>query len=93
MGDLLEGSEAISSFAESFFAWYPGAQLTLLQAFGEGMGETPVICGIFALKVTDPTGQTCDLLVAVLLQAPEGKITHEALYYEPNLLIKYGWVK
>jgi ketosteroid isomerase-like protein len=88
-----EGQEALTSFAESFFAWYPEAQWTLLQSFGEWEGEAPLIGGTYAVKVTDSSDQPCEVLVAVLLQASEGKITHEDLYYEPDSLIKCGWVK
>jgi hypothetical protein len=92
-GEFLEGSEAISSFAESFFARYPSAKLTLLQAFGEGKGETPIIGGTYAVEVTNSTNQPCDVLFGVLLQASEGKITHETLYYEPDSLVKCGWAQ
>jgi hypothetical protein len=92
-GEFLVGSEAISSFAESFFVRCPGSKLTLLQAFGEGKGETPTIGGIYAVEVTDIANQPCEILVAVLLKASEGKITHEALYYESDSLIDCGWAQ
>jgi ketosteroid isomerase-like protein len=88
-----EGQEAITSFAESFFAWYPDALWILLQSFGEWQGESPIIGGTFAVEVTDSANQTCEVLVAVLLQASEGKIAHESIYYEPDSLIKCGWAK
>ena len=88
-----EGSEAVSSFAKLFFTWYPGAQWTLLQSFGEWWGESPLIGGTFSVEVTDTAKQPCEVLVAVLLQASAGKISHETLYYEPDSLIKCGWVK
>jgi hypothetical protein len=92
-GEHQEGSTAVASFAKSFFSWYPGAQWTLHQVFGEWAGESPTIGGTYAVEVTDSANQPCEVLVAVLLQASEGKITHEALYYEPDSLIKCGWVK
>lgn len=92
-GESQAGSEAVSSFAKSFFAWYPGVKWNLQQSFGEWRGESPLIGGTYAVEVTDSTNQPCDVLVAVLLKASEGKITHEALYYEPDSLIKCGWVK
>jgi ketosteroid isomerase-like protein len=88
-----EGQEALTSFAESFFAWYPDAPWTLLQSFGEWKGEAPLIGGTYSIKVTDSFDQPCEVLVAVLLQASEGKITHEDLYYQPDSLIKCGWAK
>jgi hypothetical protein len=96
LGELQEGSKTISCNAESFFARYPGAQWTLLQAFGEGhgwQGEPPIIGGSFAIRVTDPTGQPCEALAAVLLQASGGQIIHEALYYEPDSLTRCGWMR
>jgi ketosteroid isomerase-like protein len=92
-GEQQEGSTAITSFAKSFFNWYPGVQWTLHQVFGEWAGESPTIGGTFSIKATDSTNQPCEVLVAVLLQAYEGKIAHESLYYEPDSLIKCGWAK
>lgn len=88
-----EGQEALTSFAQTFFAWYQHAQWTLLQSFGEWQGEAPLIGGTYAVEVTDSTNQPCEVLVAVLLQTSEGKITHEDLYYEPDSLIQCGWAK
>ena len=83
----------MSSFARSFFAWYPGARWTLLQTFGEWAGESPTIGGTYKVEVSDATNQPCEVLVAVILQASEGKITPEALYYEPASIIKCGWAQ
>lgn len=91
--ELQEGNKAIVSFAESFFAWYPKAEWSQLQAFGEWRGESPVTGGIFSVEVADTANQPCEILVAVLLQASEGKITSETIYYEPDSLIKCGWAK
>ena len=88
-----EGYEAITSFAKSFFYWYPGARWTLLQTFGEWAGETPTLGGTYKVEVTDSANQPCEIHVAVLLKASEGQINHEALYYEPDSLIKCGWAK
>lgn len=88
-----EGQDAITSFAKSFFAWYPGAKWNLQQSFGEWQGESPITGGTYSIKVTDSSDQPCEVLVAVLLQASEGKIAHEDLYYEPASLIKCGWAK
>jgi hypothetical protein len=92
-GELQEGSEAVSTFAKSFFSWYPGARWTLLQTFGEWAGESPTIGGTYTVEVTDSANQPCEVLVAVLLQAYEGKIAHETVYYEPDSLIKCGLAK
>ena len=63
-----QGSEAVNSFARSFFAWYPGAQWTLLQTFGEWAGESPTIGGTYKVEVTDSANQPCGIHVAVLLK-------------------------
>jgi hypothetical protein len=88
-----EGHDAITSFAKSFFAWYPGVKWNLQQSFGEWQGESPTIGGTYSVMVNDSANQPCEVHIAVLLQAPEGKITHESLYYEPDPLIKCGWAK
>jgi ketosteroid isomerase-like protein len=92
-GESQQGRDAISSFANSFFAWYPGAPWGLKLAFGEGQGDAPVIGGLFEVLVKDISGQPCAVKAAVLLQAVDGKITHETIYYEPESLIKCGWAR
>jgi hypothetical protein len=92
-GEHQEESTAITSFAKSFFNWYPGVQWTLHQVFGEWAGVSPTIGGTYKVEVSDATNQPCEVLVAVLLKASEGKITNESLYYEPDSLIKCGWAK
>jgi ketosteroid isomerase-like protein len=88
-----EGQDAITSFAKSFFAWYPGIKWTLNQSFGEWKGTSPTIGGTYSIMVNDYANQPCEVHIAVLLQAPEGKITHETLYYEPDSLVKCGWAQ
>jgi len=88
-----EGQDAIVSFAKSFFAWYPNAKWTLQQSFGEWNGKSPTIGGTYSVMVNDSDNQPCEVHIAVLLQTPEGKITHETLYYEPDSLVKCGWSK
>jgi len=88
-----EGPEAIMSFAESFFAWYPDAQWNLLLPFGEGHGTAPRTGGVYAINVSDPYGQTCEVQIAVLLNTSEDQIVQEALYYEPDSLISCGWAR
>lgn len=88
-----EGREAITSFAESFFAWYPGAQWKLLLPFGDGRGDAPVTGGVYAIRVSGPGNQPCEVHVAVLLKTSDDEIVHEALYYEPDSLISCGWAR
>jgi ketosteroid isomerase-like protein len=90
-GEIQQGREEITSFAKSFFAWYPGAPWGLSLAFGEGQGDSPMIGGLFNVLVKDTRGQPCAIQAAVLLQAVEGKITHETIYYQPDSLILCGW--
>ncbi len=96
LGGYQEGSEAVRSSAESFFARYPGAQWTLLQAFGQGQGyqgALPLNGGTFTIKITDSVGQPCNVNAAVLLNISGGQIIHESLYYEPDSLIRCGLVR
>ncbi len=95
-GELQEGRQAISSFAESFFAEHPGIKLTFFQTFGEAQGwqgEPPVIGGAFYIDAAGPTGQPCEVLGAVLLQTSNGTIIHEAHYYDADSLISCGCIK
>ena len=88
-----EGREAIMSFAEAFFAWYPGAQWNILLPFGDGRGDEPVTGGVYAIRMSGPGGQPCEVHVAVLLNTFEDQIVQEALYYEPDSLIRCGWAR
>ena len=88
-----EGREAITSFAESFFAWYPGAQWNLLLPFGDGRGDAPVMGGVYAIRVSGPGDQPCEVHVAVLLKTSDDQIVHEALYYRADSLISCGWAR
>ena len=92
-GERAEGREAITSFAESFFAWYPGAQWNLLLPFGEGRGDAPMTGGVYAIRVSGPGDQPCEVHVAVLLNTSEDQIVHEALYYGADSLISCGWAR
>ena len=87
-GERQEGRGAIASFADSFFASYPGAQWDLLLAFGDGKGEDPMTGGVFAITVGEGA---CEVRTAVLLKASEDRIVHESVYYEPDSLIACGW--
>jgi hypothetical protein len=92
-GQRAEGRRAISSFAESFFAWYPGAQWKLLLPFGDGRLQGPVVGGVFALKVSGPSGERCEVQAAVLLKTSDDQIVREALYYGGDSLISCGWAR
>jgi len=88
-----EGQKAIATFARAFFDWYPGGLWNISFDFGEGIGNAPITGGLYKIKVTDLTGQPCEIKVAVLLQAAENLITQETVYYEPQSLISCGWAK
>jgi ketosteroid isomerase-like protein len=90
-----EESKAIKAFAESFFTWYPGAQWTPLVMFGEkGFHDKPQAIGSsYAIEVTDPTGEACEVMVVVLLHVFEGEIVQEDLYYDTDSLIQCGWAQ
>jgi hypothetical protein len=92
LGELQNGSEAITSFAETFFARHPGAEWTPLHAFGEGSASID-LGGTFSVLAADPTGQSCQVLVAVVLQASGSRIVHEALYYDADSLTRCRWVQ
>jgi ketosteroid isomerase-like protein len=92
-GERTEGQGAISSFAESFFAWYPGAQWKLLLPFGDGQHHAPVVGGVFAITVSGPSGERCEVHAAVLLKTSGDQIVHEALYYGADSLISCGWAR
>jgi len=92
-GEMQPGREAIGSFAKSFFAWYPGARWSLSMGFGEGRGDSPKTGGLFVIRVNGLDGQPCDVRAGVLLQTAEDQIVHEDLFYEPQSLIKCGWVR
>jgi ketosteroid isomerase-like protein len=92
-GETQNGQAAISSFAKSFFAWYPSAPWRLTVAFGEGQGDAAMVGGLFDILVKDSSGQPCAVKAGVLLQADSGKITHETIYYQPDSLIQCGWAR
>jgi hypothetical protein len=92
-GERAEGREAITSFAESFFAWYPGAQWKLLLPFSDGRHQSPVAGGVFAITVSGPSGERCEVHAAVLLKTAEDLIVHESLYYGADSLISCGWAR
>lgn len=92
-GESQAGRADIAAFAKTFFGWYPGVQWTLNLAFGDGHGGNPVTGGTYAIRVSDLSGQPCDVQVAVLLWTSENLISQEITYYEPESLVKCGWAR
>jgi ketosteroid isomerase-like protein len=92
-GKNQQGREAILSFVKSFFAWHPGTAWILSLPFGEGQGDAPIAGGLFSILVKDTRGQPCAVKAGVLLQAADGKIIHETIYYEADSLIQCGWAR
>ena len=92
-GERAEGREAITSFAESFFAWYSGARWKLLLPFGDGWPHAPVMGGVFAITVSGPSGEQCEVHAAVRVKTSDDQIVHEALYYGADSLASCGWAR
>jgi len=94
-GESQKNRSSIKNFAESFFTWYPNAQWTTLEIFGERayLDKPQVVGSSFKIQVIDATGKVCKVEAVVLLHVLEGKIIQEDLYYEPNSLIQCGWAK
>jgi hypothetical protein len=86
------GQNAIRDYAESFFAWYPGAQWSLSAGFGEGNGTDQITGGLYTITVIDNNGQSCEVKVAVLFRLTDNLVTHETLFYQPRSIIACGWV-
>jgi hypothetical protein len=82
-----------SRVAESFFAWYPGAQWKLLLPFGDWRLGAPVAGGVFAITVSGVSGERCEVHAAVLLKTSDNQIVHEALYFGADSLISCGWAR
>jgi hypothetical protein len=49
--------------------------------------------GTYAIRVSDLSGQPCDVQVAVLLWTSENLISQEIIYFEPQSLLKCGWAR
>jgi ketosteroid isomerase-like protein len=90
-----QGNKAIRDFAESFFTWYPDAQWTPTQMFGERFyqDKPQTIGSAYFLRTSNPIGETCEVMVVVLLQVFEGKIIQEEIFYQPGSLITCGWTQ
>jgi ketosteroid isomerase-like protein len=89
------GVSEIKAFAASFFTQYPEAQWTPLVMFGEkGFSDKPQAIGSsYAIEVTDPTGEACEVMAVVLLHVLDGKIVQEDLYYNADSLIQCAWAE
>jgi hypothetical protein len=89
-----QGNQAINQYAAKFFAWYPDAQLTLQQSFGELPREIKR-GGVYSLQAKHSTGQACEVKMLVVMEPDETdeKIAQEWLYYNANSLIACGWAR
>jgi hypothetical protein len=83
-GIHIEGVEALSMAAFSFFADHPNA-VWEAQMFFDGNNAH---VGFFSITDTDG----CPVRVAVLIDPDDGKITHEEVYYETASLLACGWL-
>jgi len=92
-GERQEGREAVTSFADSFFASYPGAEWDLLVPFGDGTEDDPATGGVFAITVGGAGEETCEVQAAVLVETSEDHIVHESVYYDADSLIACGWAR
>jgi WD40 repeat protein len=94
-GETQQGLKEIQTFAQSFFSWYPNSQWTFYEMFGEKRyeGKPQTIGSSYGIQTDLPTGETCEVMVVVLLQVLDGKIIQEDLYYDPDTLIKCGWAQ
>jgi len=90
-----QGNKAIRDFAESFFTWYPDAQWTPTQMFGERFyqDKPQTIGSVYNICTHNSIGETCEVMVVVLLRVFEGKIIQEEIYYQPDSLITCGWAQ
>ncbi len=89
-----QGSSAVKEFAASFFTWYPGVRLELLQSFKLGNSYPVISGGVYAFHVTDQAGKPCTVRAIIILEAyPKEKIINESLYYNGESLITCGWAR
>jgi ketosteroid isomerase-like protein len=90
-----QGNKAIKDFASLFFAWYPNAEWTSLEMFGESFmrDRAQAIGSSFAIQITTPADEACEVMAVVLLHVLDGKVVQEDLYYEPDSLIRCGWAQ
>ncbi len=90
--DNAVGRAAIGEAAARLFgrSGSPAARWELLQGFAEpGSGDT---AGLFAIRAAGPDGGACDVRVGVVLEAENGEIARERIWYEPASLAACGWV-
>jgi hypothetical protein len=97
--DYAQGRDDIQSYAASFFSWYPGVRLELLQQFGEGLsnerGSDMKIMqgGIYAIRISKTDGSSCEVRMLVLLETSNAGVVSERVYYTADSLIACGWVE
>jgi hypothetical protein len=90
--DTAVGPAAITEAAARLFdrSGSPAARWELLQGFAEPGRSTTA--GLFAIKGSGPDGKACDVRAGVVLEAADGAITRERIWYEPASLVACGWV-
>ncbi len=89
-----QGVSAVKEFAASFFTWYAGIRLEVLQTFKLGNSYPAVLGGVYAIHLTDQAGKPCAVRAIILLEAyPEKKIINELLFYNGESLITCGWAQ
>jgi hypothetical protein len=86
----VQGRSAIKDFAANFFAWYPGVRLELQYALQFSVTEPG---GVYAIHVSDQTGEPCDVRAIILLRSYHDKIINERLFYNADSLIACGWAQ
>ncbi len=92
-GRVSEGSNAVSTYATTFFTQFPGAKWTLSQGYGEGGGPDPLVSGLFVINVPGTGGQPCEVRTIVILASSEGQINQEDVFHDPQSLIACGWAQ
>jgi ketosteroid isomerase-like protein len=100
-GNRMEGRHAIKAYAENFFAWYPGVEWLLIHSFSDNnqsdthpdIGFGNVTGGVYAIRLVDTQGRSCDVLAAVLLENTDEGIIQERIYYNADSLISCGWAQ
>jgi ketosteroid isomerase-like protein len=101
-GVTITGTQAISAYAESFFATYPQASWELISSFAEAeasQGFKPLYPfssqgGVFAINVEDPGGNPCVIHAALILTPDDsGSILTQKVFYNTDTLLACGWTR
>ncbi len=88
-----QGSSAITAYAASFFNWYPGVQMELLQSFMLAESKPIEIGGVYAIHVSDQAGKPCDVNAVILLDVSQDQIINEWVFYNADSLIACDWAQ